>query len=380
MTDIDRSRRVRCPLCGHIFYPGNLSGYLYCARCGLRFHINPALEETVAIAVSRSGAEAEWSDRLPAVAARDESGGAGEAIDRIGDYDILGEIARGGMGVVYKARQRTLKRIVALKVLRGGEGASEEDLTRFLREAKAAASLSHPNIVPIHELSVDKGRHFFTMDYIDGTPLDRILEKGPLPPYAACEILETVARAIQYAHEHGIIHRDLKPANIIIDRRGRPMITDFGLAVNLLADVRSQRMTRAGAVMGTIPYIPPEQASGKVELIDARSDVYALGAVFYEMLTGRPPFQGDTQYELMRRVIHQEPIPPRKLNPRIHPDAETICLKCLEKERNLRYHSAEALADDCRAFLHGEILQARPVPRYRRLLRHAARHLSLIHI
>lgn len=297
---------------------------------------------------------------------------------RFGEYDILSEIARGGMGVVYRARQRTLKRIVALKVLRGSRVANEKDIDRFMREAKAAASLSHPNIVPIHELSVYKGLHFFTMDYIDGTPLDSMLKAGALTPYQACELIEVIARAIHFAHTCGIIHRDLKPGNIIIDTDGRPMITDFGLAVNMSSDVHSQRMTRDGVVMGTIPYIPPEQAAGHVDRVDECSDIYSLGAVLYEILTGKPPFQGETQYEILRRVIHQDPTPPRKIYPKIHPDVETICLKCLEKDPRRRYRTANALADDCRAFLDGEVIEALPSGFAYRLMRKALRHRFLV--
>ncbi len=363
---------VSCPLCGHAFDPGGLKANMYCPKCGRRFNPNASMDETVAISPVQAEPDA-------SLATADEDRQSQQDLgERFGEYDILSEVARGGMGVVYKARQRTLKRVVALKVLRGGEGARDEDLERFMREAKAAASLSHPNIVPIYELSVYKGQHFFTMEYIEGTPLDRLIDAGGLTPYQACEMIEVIARAIQYAHDHGIIHRDLKPANIIIDVAGRPMLTDFGLAVNLASDVRSQRMTRTGAVMGTIPYIPPEQAEGHVEMIGPRSDVYSLGAVLYEMLTGHPPFQGETQFELLRRVIHQEPVRPRVVNPKTHHDLETICLKCLEKDPHRRYASARELADDCRAFLHGEVIQARPVSRAYRLYRKALRHRALI--
>lgn len=380
VTGISADAPARCILCGHVFIPGKLAGSLFCPKCGRRFNPNATMAETVSLtpraegkpSVSFSDPEAADEKDVEILLAAGDS-----EFRRFGDYDIISEVARGGMGVVYKAVQRTLKRIVALKVIRGGEGATEEDLERFMREAKAAASLSHPNIVPIHELSVHNGQPFFTMDFIAGTPLDRLIESEELMPYRACEWIETISRAIQYAHEQGIIHRDLKPANIIIDNAGRPMITDFGLAVNLSDDVKSQRMTRTGAVMGTIPYIPPEQASGRVELVDARSDVYSLGAVFYEMLTGRPPFQGDTQFELMQKVIHRNPISPRKLNPKIHPDVETICLKCLEKDPRRRYQSAEELADDCRAFQQGEVIQARPTTMSYKAWRYITRRRTL---
>ncbi|MCD8140400.1 MAG: serine/threonine protein kinase [Planctomycetaceae bacterium] len=353
MADVET---VQCVLCGHIFHPGNVDGYVYCSSCGRRF--NPALshEETVSI----PGPVAEKTE--PALADSDESEEPPPASRRFGEYDVLEEIARGGMGVVYLARQRVLRRVVALKVLRSGDNASDEERRRLLREAKAAAGLSHPNIVPIHEFSIHQGQPYFTMDYIDGTPLDELLEKGPLKVRQAVEIIATVARAIAYAHTRGIIHRDLKPANIIITPDGRPMITDFGLAVEMTPEKPNRRrMTMDGSIMGTIPYAPPEQAAGKIDQITERSDVYSMGAVLYEMLTGRPPFTGFTQFELMRRVINHDPTLPRQLNPKIHRDVETIIMKCLEKEPRRRYASAKSFADDCQSFLKGEVIAARPV-------------------
>ncbi len=362
----DPQTPVRCPLCGHRFAPGDIGGSVYCTKCGRQFYPYSFMEDTVALGLEGDGGESV----APAPSA--EAPPAQEANPlgtRFGDYEILEEVARGGMGVIYRARHRVLKRVVALKVLRAREGATDEDIERFMREAKAAASLQHPNIVPIHELDVFKGQHFFTMDFIEGVPLDRLLEQGPLAPHRACDLIARVARAVHYAHTHGIIHRDIKPANIILDNGERPMITDFGLAVNLSGDEQTQRMTRTGAVMGTLPYIPPEQAGGKIEEVGPRSDVYALGAVFYEMLTGRPPFIGETQFELLRRIIHQDPLPPRSLNPRIHPDVQTICMKCLDKQSQRRYADAEALAEDCEAFIQGEMIQARPATLLYRLRR-----------
>ena len=354
---------VNCLLCGHAFYPGETSGHMYCPACGRRFNPNLRIEETVLIAPP-----GEIPPPPDAAATKEKDA----SVRRFGDYDIIDEIARGGMGVVYLARHRVLKRVVALKVLRSGDNASTEERERLLREAKAAAGLSHPNIVPIHEFSIFQGQPYFTMDFIDGHPLDRVLENGPLNTREAVEIIEAVARAIAYAHARGIIHRDLKPANIIITPEGRPMITDFGLAVEQTADGEEQRrMTMAGSVMGTIPYAPPEQAAGKIDQISERSDVYAMGAVLYEMVTGRPPFTGFTQFELMRRVINQEPQPPRNINPKVHRDVETIILKCLEKDPRRRYDTAKAFADDCQSFLKGEVITARPATigyRFRRFL------------
>ncbi|MBN2713441.1 MAG: protein kinase [Planctomycetes bacterium] len=369
---------VRCPSCRHLFSPGKVKGDgVFCSSCGSKFNPFAQMNETVDISgpvVDSEESELHIKKSGPAVLDSADSDRIKGMDERFGDYDIISEVARGGMGVVYRARQRTLKRVVALKVLRSGESASEEDLERFMREAKAAASLTHPNIVPIHELNVWKGKHFFTMDYVEGASLDKLVDEGNLTPYQSCELIETIARAIHYAHTRGIIHRDLKPANIIVDTEGRPMITDFGLAVNLASDVRSQRMTRTGAIMGTIPYIPPEQASGHIRDVDERSDVYSLGAVMYEMFTGRPPFSGNTQYELLKQVIHQDPPLPRTINSKIHPDLETICMKCLEKDRERRYFSAAELADDCRRFLHGEVIKARPSTLGYKLKRLVARH------
>ncbi|MDR1612280.1 MAG: serine/threonine protein kinase [Planctomycetota bacterium] len=337
-------------------------GTAYCPRCGRRFNPYSFLEDTTPVESPPGSVGGSTGDRAAARQTSTRLSPAdGENARRFGEYDLLEEIARGGMGVVYRASQRVLRRVVALKVLRSGDNASGYERERLLREAKAAACLSHPNIVRIHDFSVHQGQPYFTMDFINGQPLDQVIEKGPFNTRRAVVVIEAVARAIDYAHSQGIIHRDLKPANIIIDRDGRPMITDFGLAVDLAAEnERAQRMTAAGSVMGTIPYIPPEQAAGKVNEINERSDVYAMGAVLYEMLIGRPPFIGFTQFELLRRVINQEPPAPRSANPRIHRDVDTMVMKCLEKDPRRRYASAKAFADDCRAFLKGEVIAARP--------------------
>jgi serine/threonine protein kinase len=283
-----------------------------------------------------------------------------------GDYELIAPIAKGGMGVVYKARQRKLNRIVAVKMILSGQFADASDIERFYAEAEAAAGLSHPNIVAIHEVGEVNGQHFFSMDYIEGQSLAALVQENPLPPRRAAELVRTIAEAVQFAHDNGVIHRDLKPANVLLDRRQRPLITDFGLAKQVSS--QSQR-TMAGSIMGTPSYMPPEQASGKIDQIGPWSDVYALGAILYELLTGRPPFRAASPFETIRQVLQTEPLSPRLLNPGVPKDIETICLKCLQKERHRRYASAQELADELGRFLRGEPIRARPISQAERLWR-----------
>jgi tetratricopeptide (TPR) repeat protein/tRNA A-37 threonylcarbamoyl transferase component Bud32 len=283
-----------------------------------------------------------------------------------GDYELLSPIAKGGMGVVYKARQRKLNRIVAVKMILSGHLAEPADIERFYAEAEAAAALSHPNIVAIHEIGEVQGQHFFSMDYIEGQSLAALVQENPLPPRRAAELVRTIAEAVQFAHDNGVIHRDLKPANVLLDRRQRPLITDFGLA----KQVRSQsQRTMAGSIMGTPSYMPPEQAAGKTDQIGPWSDLYSLGAILYELLTGRPPFRAASPFETIRQVLDTEPLSPRLLNPGVPKDLETICLKCLQKERTRRYASAQELADELGRFLRGEPIRARPISQAERLWR-----------
>jgi formylglycine-generating enzyme required for sulfatase activity len=272
-------------------------------------------------------------------------------------YEIMGEIARGGMGIVYKAKQRGLNRIVALKVLIAGEDASEELIQRFKFEAESAASLRHPNIVAIREFGEDAGRHYFTMDFIEGQDLSELSKAGLLTVKAALTITKKVALALQYAHSQGKIHRDVKPKNIIIDDHGEPHITDFGLARNVRKD---SSVTQAGAVMGTPTYMPPEQAQGDLEKIGPAADVYSLGATLYELLTGRPPFEGRNAVNILNQVLNKDPVSPRKIKPNIPVDVETIVLKAMEKEISRRYACAGEFAEDLRRFLEGEAILARP--------------------
>jgi serine/threonine protein kinase len=272
-----------------------------------------------------------------------------------GDYELLGELGRGGMGVVFRALERKLDRCVALKMILPGSLADETELERFRVEAGAAARLKHPNIVAVHRVGELDGRHYYSMEFVDGPTLAQRLADGPLPSRVAARYLAAIARAIHHAHENGILHRDLKPGNILIDTNDQPRVTDFGLAKQLTAD-RGQ--THTGTVLGTPSYMAPEQAAGCKDLGPA-CDIYGLGALLYELLTGRPPFRAETPLDTLLQVIDREPAPPRLLNPKIDRDLETICLKCLSKAPGDRYATAQALALDLERFLQGESIHAR---------------------
>jgi WD40 repeat protein/tRNA A-37 threonylcarbamoyl transferase component Bud32 len=277
---------------------------------------------------------------------------------RFGDYELLEEIARGGMGVVYKARQLSLNRIVAVKMILTGQLASGADVKRFRAEAEAAANLQHPNIVAIHEIGQHDGQHFFSMDYVEGQNLAEFIGQKPLPPKEAANYLKTIAEAIHYAHNHGILHRDLKPSNILIDPSGQPRVTDFGLARQMKGD---SDLTVSGQVLGSPNFMPPEQATGKRGQLGPHSDVYALGAILFYMLTARPPFAGESMTETLHLVVNTEPPSPRLLSPGMPRDLETICLKCLSKEPQRRYANAGELADELGHFLRDEPILARPM-------------------
>ena len=295
-------------------------------------------------------------------------------IRRIGDYDLESEIARGGMGVVYKARQLSLNRPVAFKMILSGQFASAADVERFHVEAEAAAGLDHPNIVPIYEVGAFEGSHFFTMKLIDGHSLAAEMPRLQKAPREAVRLLVKVCRAIHYAHQHSILHRDLKPANILLDRQGEPHVTDFGLAKRTGGD---SQLTQTGAIVGTPSYMAPEQAAPSKTPLTTAADVYSLGAILYEFLTGRPPFKGDSPLDTLMLVINKEAERPRSINHSADRDLETIALKCLEKDPERRYGSAEALAEDLDRWLNGRPILARPIGSAERIVKWAKRRPAI---
>jgi tRNA A-37 threonylcarbamoyl transferase component Bud32 len=292
---------------------------------------------------------------------------------RVSDYEILEVLGYGGMGVVYKARQVKLNREVALKMILAGTHARPADLARFRIEAEAVARLQHPNIVQIHEVGEHDGLPFFSLEYCPGGSLDKKLGGKPLPPREAADVVEKLARAVHAAHQKGVVHRDLKPANVLLAEDGSPKVTDFGLAKTQ----GEAGHTQSGAILGTPSYMAPEQAAGKTKEAGPAADVYALGAILYELLTGRPPFHGPTPLETLLQVVSAEPVPPARLQPKVPRDLETVCLKCLRKEPKQRYLSATGLSDDLRRFQNGEPVQARPVSSRERVWKWVKRRPAL---
>jgi WD40 repeat protein/serine/threonine protein kinase/tetratricopeptide (TPR) repeat protein len=341
---------LQCPECGNEL-PGGLPAGL-CPRCAL-------------VASSHTTIDSPPSDHHAGLTPLPRD---------FGDYELLEEIARGGMGIVYRARQKSLDRIVAVKMILAGQHASHDFIKRFRIEASSAAALQHPNIVAIHEVGVHEGEHFLVMDYVGGPNLAQITREQPLPAKTAARYLKTAAEAIHYAHEKGLLHRDLKPSNVIIDSNDQPRVTDFGLAkrVGTASEPATQDLTQltlSGHVLGSPGYMPPEQAVGARGKIGRRSDVYSLGAMLYHLLTGRPPFGGGSPADTLRQVETQEPVSPRLLNPGVPFDLETICLKCLEKEPARRYQTAQELAGDLGRLLNDEPICSRPVGRVEKVWR-----------
>jgi tetratricopeptide (TPR) repeat protein/predicted Ser/Thr protein kinase len=285
--------------------------------------------------------------------------GAATMLEEFGDYELLEEIGRGGQGVVFRARQKSLNRTVALKVIGLGQWATKAHLKRFRREAEAAASLDHPCIVPIYEVGEGDGSCYFSMKFVEGGQLDEVVRREPMAARRAAELIAKVARTVHYAHEHHILHRDIKPGNILIDQQGEPHLTDFGLARLLETE---STVTRTLEVLGTPSYMAPEQAAGNNPAtagLTSATDVYGLGAVLYQLLTGHPPFAGGTTYETIKLLLETEPRQPRLWNPKVDRDLSTICLKCLEKDPKRRYSSALALAEDLERWLKHEPIRAR---------------------
>src|SRR5262245_19556507 len=342
-----------CRKCGAKMFSGAPEGL--CGRCVLKSALNNFAEASV---VGDEGGSASpktmnaFGERVPP----DRTARAAELLGELGDYELLEEVGRGGQGVVFRARQKSLNRIVALKVISLGQWASKAHLKRFRLEAEAAARLEHPGIVPIHEVGERDGSCYFSMKFVEGGQLDEVVRQAPMSIRQAAELIAKVARTVHYAHEHGILHRDIKPGNILLDAKGEPHLTDFGLA--RLVESESS-VTQTLDVLGTPSYMAPEQAVGNNAAVSSATDVYGLGAVLYQLLTGQPPFAGGTTYETIKLLENTEPRPLRLLNPKIDRDLSTICLKCLEKDPKRRYSSALALAEDLERWLKHEPILAR---------------------
>src|SRR5438105_11876867 len=331
-----------CPTCGAEIPPDAPEGG--CPGCLLQTGLDPL--------VSEDGHPSYLTRVQPATGSERSL----EILGDLGDYELLEEIGRGGQGIVYRARQKSLNRTVALKVIGLGQWATKAHLKRFRLEAEAAASLEHPCIVPIYEVGKRGGACYFSMGLVDGGQLDAVAKREPMPLRHAAELVAKLARTVHYAHERGILHRDIKPGNILLDAKGEPHLTDFGLA--RLVETEST-VTRTLEVLGTPSYMAPEQAVGNNARVTSATDVYGLGAVFYQLLTGHPPFAGGTTFETVRLVLDTEPRQPRLLNPKVDRDLATICLMCLDKDPQRRYSSALALAEDLERWLKHEPIRAR---------------------
>jgi WD40 repeat protein len=345
---MDKTTRV-CPACNTALPPGCVEGL--CPKCLLEAAVAPNEHSNASDTVSLDGS-------VPATPF------TGTRLRYFGDYELVEEIARGGMGIVFKALQMNLNRLVALKLIHAGALASADMIKRFKGEAEAAAALNHPNIVPIFEIGEVQGQHYFSMGLVDGSNLDQYMASKPLPARQGAQLVLDLARAVHHAHQHGVLHRDIKPSNILIDRRGTAYLTDFGLAKFAAKD---STLTHTNAILGTPSYMAPEQARGDARTVTTVADVYGLGAVLYTALSGHPPFAGGTTFDTIRQVMEEDPRPPSAWNPAVEGDLETICLKCLAKEGAQRYTSAEALAVDLTHWLNSEPIEARPATRFERL-------------
>src|SRR6266568_1627400 len=343
-----------CRKCGAKIFSDAPRGL--CTACVLETALGISPDAPVA-GVGDSGSLDELSrDNAKPVSGVKEAVRAATMLGELGDYELLEEIGRGAQGVVFRARQKSLNRIVALKVISLGQWASKAHLKRFRREAEAAASLDHPSIVPIYEVGERDGSCYFSMKFVEGGQLDEVSRRTPVSIRQAVELIAKVARTVHYAHDHGILHRDIKPGNILLDAKGEPLLTDFGLARLVEAE---STITRTREALGTPSYMAPEQAAGEYTKLSNASDVYGLGAVLYQLLTDHPPFAGGTTYETIKLLLDTEPRQPRLLNPKIDRDLNIICLKCLEKDPQRRYPSALAFAEDLEHWLKHEPIQAR---------------------
>src|SRR5437660_3286111 len=331
-----------------------------CGKCGAKIFADAPQEfcsacllETGLRLLDNQDENATNPPRLPRIG---HTARSAKMLGDFGDYELLEEIGRGGQGVVYRARQKSLNRTVALKVIGLGHWATEAHLKRFRREAEAAASLEHPCIVPIYEVGERDGSCYFSMKFIEGGHLDELVRREPMPPRRAAELIAKVASTVHYAHEHRILHRDIKPGNILLDGKGEPHLTDFGLARLVEAE---STVTRTLEVLGTPSYMAPEQAVGNNAQLTSATDVYGLGAVFYQLLTRHPPFAGGTTYETIKLLLDTEPRQPRLWNRKIGRDLSVICLKCLDKDPKRRYSSALALGEDLEHWLRHEPIRAK---------------------
>ena len=356
-TDSRMIRLIRiCRKCGAKIFSD--APEALCARCVLKSALGDFAGASVPTGSDPGRVDDLARDETDAAAAghNKKTARAAELLGELGDYELLEEVGRGGQGVVFRARQKSLNRTVALKVISLGQWASKAHLKRFRLEAEAAARLEHPGIVPIHEVGERDGSCYFSMKFVEGGQLDEVVRRESMSTRQAAELIAKVARTVHYAHEHGILHRDIKPGNILLDAKGEPHLTDFGLA--RLVESESS-VTQTLDVLGTPSYMAPEQAVGNNAAVSSATDVYGLGGVLYQLLTGQPPFAGGATYETIKLLLDTEPKQPRLLNPKIDRDLSTICLKCLEKDPKRRYTSALALAEDLERWLKHEPIQAR---------------------